>query len=406
MALYSYQAYNKEGKKVTGTLDAGSLPSAREMLAKMSMYPIKIELVTEQGTVKKSWWATLFSRRVSIKDKIFFTKQLSVLLKAGVPLLQALDLLVDQNEGRLKSITIDLKDTIKEGKSLADGLAKYPKVFDNIYIQLVRAGEASGKLETILDRLVIFLQTRDELRKKVRGALSYPLIQLIIVALVVIVLLTFVVPQITEIFESQATRLPLTTTILITMSDFLINHYLILIMILVAIVSLYLYWSSTQVGRRTIDKIKLKIPLVKYFVKMSTIVQFSRTLGMLLESGVNLSEALNIVTKVVDNKILVDVLNEAKENIIKQGKISQYLKQTGLFPPLAIYLINTGEQSGHLDTMLLTVAEIYEKELSELSDSLSSKIGPIMLVVMAFVVGFVIFAIATPLMQLTQVVAK
>jgi type II secretory pathway component PulF len=223
---------------------------------------------------------------------------------------------------------------------------------------------------------------------------------------VVIVLLTGVVPQISEVFSSKGAALPLPTKILLAMSGFLTGHYIILLGIIVSITSAFLYWKSTDSGKRTLDKIKLKIPVLKYFVKMSAVVQFSRTLGMLIEGGVNLAEALNIVTKIVDNKILVDALNEAKENIIKQGKISQYLKQTNIFPPVAIYLINTGEQSGHLDTMLITVAEYYEAELSELADSLAGYINPIMLLVMAGVVGFIVMAIALPLQQLTTVVSQ
>ncbi len=406
MALYSYQAFTKDGKRVSGTIDAATNQAAKEAIVKMGLLPIKIDAAVSDSAATTSWFKNIFARRVSIKDKIFFTKQLAVLLKSGIPLLQALELMVEQTEGQLKNIVIFLKDNIKEGKSLADGLSKYPKVFDNIYIQLVKAGEASGKLEVILERLTIYLERRQAISKKVSSALRYPLIQLVVVVIVVIVLLTGVVPQISEVFSSKGAALPLPTKILLAMSGFLTGHYIILLGIIVSITSAFLYWKSTDSGKRTLDKIKLKIPVLKYFVKMSAVVQFSRTLGMLIEGGVNLAEALNIVTKIVDNKILVDALNEAKENIIKQGKISQYLKQTNIFPPVAIYLINTGEQSGHLDTMLITVAEYYEAELSELADSLAGYINPIMLLIMAGVVGFIVMAIALPLQQLTTVVSQ
>ena len=407
MALYSYQAFTKDGKRVSGNIDAATTQAAKDAIVKMGLLPIKIDAATSgPQQTESSWLKSIFSRRVSIKDKIFFTKQLAILLKSGIPLMQALELMVEQTEGQLKNIVIYLKDNIKEGKSLADGLSKYPKVFDNIYIQLVKAGEASGRLEIILERLTVYLERRQAITKKIRGALQYPLIQLGIVILVVVVLLTAVVPQISEVFASKGAALPLPTRILMAMSGFLINHYIILLIMIISMVSGFLYWKSTDSGKRTIDRIKLKIPGVKYFVKMGAVVQFSRTLGMLIEGGVNLAEALNIVTKIVDNKVLVDALNEAKENIIKQGKISQYLKQTNIFPPVAIYLINTGEQSGHLDTMLITVAEYYEAELSELADSLAGYINPVMLLVMGGVVGFIVMAIALPLQQLTSVVSK
>lgn len=404
MALYFYQAFSKQGKKLKGYVDAQSTQNAREQLNKMGIFPTHIESVTTENAVP--WYKRIFQRRVSLKDKIFFTKQFAVLLRAGVPLLQALELLSEQTEGRLKSIVISLRDNIKEGMSLATAMEEFPNVFDNIYIQLVRAGEASGKLEVILERLTDFLLRQEELRGKVRGALMYPAIQLAVVFLVVAVLLTTVVPQISSTFEKQNFALPLTTRILLAMSNFVLNRYILLIAIIAAIVGLFLFYRSTQSGRYTIDRIKLKLPIIGYFTRMSAIVQFSRTLGMLLEGGVNLSEALNIVTQIVDNQVLVQQLNQAKENIIKQGKIAQYLKQTGIFPSLAIYLINTGEQSGQLDTMLLAVAKQYETELAEYADTLSALLGPIMLLVMGSIVGFVVAAIAMPLMQMGEMAEK
>lgn len=400
MALYSYQAYAKDGKKITGTLDAQSQEVALQQISKQGLYPISIQLAKDQSKV--TLWSRLAQRGITLKDKILFTKQLAVLLKSGVPLLQSLELLIEQFEGRLKTIIIAIKDGIKEGKSFADGLSKYPKVFDTIYVQLVRAGEASGKLETILERLVDYMERRAELTKKVKNALSYPLIQLGIVVLIVIALLTFVIPTLTQTFKAQGNKLPVTTQFLITLSDFIRNYYITLIIGIIVLIVIYNYWSRTPSGARTIDKIKLKIPIVSFFTRMGAVVQFSRTLGMLLESGVNLSEALDIVVKIVDNRILKDALSKARDNIIKQGKIAEYLRQTGIFPPIAIYLLKTGEESGQLDFMLLTVAKNYETDLSDYSDALASKLEPIMLLVMAVVVGFVVLSIVQPMMQMTK----
>lgn len=401
MALYSYQAYGKDGKKIKGTLDAPSQEAVLQQLAKQGVYPVSVQLAKDQ-LGSQPWYKKLFQKKVSLKDKILFTKQLSVLLKSGIPLLQALELLIEQFEGRLKSIVISIKDGIKEGKSFADGLSKYPKIFDTIYVQLVRAGEASGKLEVILDRLVEYMERRAELQKKVKGALTYPIIQLVVVVLVIIGLLTFVIPTLTETLAAQGNELPLTTRILMTTSDFLLSYYLYIAIFIIVLVLVYRYWSKTPQGARTIDKIKLKVPIIKFFTRMGAVVQFSRTLGMLMESGVNLSEALDIVVKIIDNRVLKDALNKARENIIKQGKIAEYLRQTEIFPPIAIYLLKTGEESGQLDLMLLTVAKNYEADLSEFSDSLASKLEPIMLLVMAGVVGFVVMSVVQPMMQMTQ----
>lgn len=401
MALYQYQGFSRQGKKVSGSLDAPSVQGAKELLAKQEIFVSTIQLA-ESGSTEKTRFS-FFSRSITTKDKIFFTKQLTVLLKAGIPLLQALELLVEQTEGTLKSVVIKLKDALKEGSSLADALKKYPKAFDTIYVQLVRAGEASGRLEVILERLTDSLERREALNKKVKAALSYPMIQLAIVALVVIILLTFVVPQIAGTFASQNKELPLPTRILLGMSDAIRNYYILWILGIIAIVAAFKAWRSTEKGARQFDALKLKIPLVRYFARTGAIVQFSRTLGMLIESGVNLAESLGIVVNIIDNKVLSHALEQARENIIKQGRISQYLAQTKIFPPIAIYLINTGEQSGNLDQMLLTVARYYEDELQETSDSLASKLEPLMLLIMAVIVGFIVIAMIMPMVQMNDI---
>lgn len=406
MALYNYLAFSKDGKKTQGTMDAGSVAAVKEQLMKNGYFPSQISLVTAESGKKGSWFAGFFGPRVTLKDKVFFTKQLAVLLKAGVPLLDALELLIEQSEKGLQKIIIELKDGVKEGQSLADGLAKYPQVFDTTYVQLVRAGEASGSLEKILERLTSYLEQSQDLRKKIKSAMMLPVIQLFIIVAVVAILLTVVVPQIATAFEGQNMELPLPTRILMGLSDFLTGHFIAIIITLVALGGLFYWWKSTPTGARAWDSFVLKLPVIGYFARMSAVVQFCRTLGMLLEGGVNLAESLTIVCKIVENRVLVDTLNEARENIIKQGKIAEYLKQTKLFPATAIYLISTGEKSGQLDTMLLTVAETYEVELRDLADTLSSTLNAAMPVVMGVVVGFVIFAIVKPIMGLGDAAEK
>lgn len=400
MALYYYQALSRDGKRVSGTIDASTLQTAREQIVKMGLFVTGLEAVTTAA--RPAWYSRFFSRGISLKEKIFFTKQLAVLLRAGVPLLQSLDLLIEQTEGKLKSIIITLRDGIKEGRSLADGLSRYPDTFDSIYVQLVRAGEATGQLEVILERLDTFLERRDELRKKVSGALRYPIFQAIIIVLVTVGLLSFVIPQIATVFQGQNIPLPWPTRLLLGSSNFLRNHYILLMILLFSLIGAYMLWKSTARGAYTLDKLKLKLPLIGYFSRTGAIVQFCSTLGMLIAGGVNLAEALSIVVKIVDNRVLLVALEKARENIIKQGRIAQYLQETGLFPPVAIYLINTGEQSGQLDTMLLTVSRYYEEDLREKADGLTALLGPAMLVVMFVVVGFVIAGVMLPLQSLTN----
>lgn len=401
MALYAYQAFSKDGKKTKGQIDASSLQQARDLLSKRGFYITSLELAFE-GKASSGWYKKLFEKKVTLKEKILFTKQLSVLLNSGIPLLQALELLVDQFEGQLRSILINVKDNVKEGKSLAEGLSKYPKTFDTIYVQLVRAGEATGKLEPILDRLSTNLERSEELQKKIKGALSYPIIQLCVILGVVGFLLAFVVPKLTGLFASQGQALPLPTRILLAISNFVTGHYIILLIIIILLVSGFIYLKSQPWGQLFLDKLKLKLPLIKYFTKTSAVVQFSTTLGMLLESGVNLSQALDIVSNIISNKVLTHTLMTARDKIIKEGKIAQYLSETDIFPKVAIYLLKTGEESGELGKMLLVVGSNYETELSDLADSLTEKLTPIMMIAMALIVGFVVISIALPIMNMSS----
>lgn len=400
MALYSYRAFTKAGKQISGNIDASSQQEVKDRLLQQGTYPISIELA--RGGARGNWLSQLFAGGIKPKDRILFTKQLAVLLKSGIPLLQAVELLIDQMSGNLRQILITVKDDLKEGSSFADALKKYPKAFDNIYIQLVRAGEASGKLEVILERLTGFLERKEEMRSRISSALSYPLIQLAVAALVVGVMLIWVVPNMIESFAESGQKLPGATKLLISISDFLTGHYLVLLLITITLFFGYKYWSATASGKRALDTVKLRIPIIRYFSRTGAVVQFSQTLGMLIESGVNLSEALDIVVQITSNSILKDALNAARDKIIKQGKIAQYLSETKLFPPIAIYLIKTGEQSGQLDFMLLTVAQNYEEDLKEAADGLASKISPILLLLMAFIVGFIVIAIALPIMKMGE----
>jgi type II secretory pathway component PulF len=230
-----------------------------------------------------------------------------------------------------------------------------------------------------------------------------PLIQLGVAAMVIGIMMVKVVPGIAEAFTGMDKPLPASTIFVMELSNLFVNYYLLLIGGLTLFIAAFMYWRSTKRGKRTLDEIALRLPFIKYFAQTGAIVQFTQTLGILVEGGVNLAESLDIVCKIIDNQVLADALTEARDKIIKQGKIAQYLKQTGIFPPIAIYLINTGEESGKLDLMLLTVAKNYEDERTELIDSMTGAIGPIMLIVMGLIVGFIVMSIALPLMEMSEV---
>jgi len=400
MALYSYEAFSKDGKKVAGVVDAPSADALKEQLARQGLFPIRIEL--SGGTSAGGFFARLFEKKPTIKDKILFTKQLGILLKSGVPILQAIELLIDQFEGGMRTMLVRVKDDVKEGISLADALAKYPKTFENLYVQLVRAGEATGKLDMILQRLTMFLERREEITKKVKSAMTQPVIQLVVAIGVIVLLVVKVVPGMTANFVSSKQELPGPTAFIMAVSDFMIAHFVLLTVSVVSIVSVFKLWKASSVGSRQYDQLKLRLPLIKNMAQMDAVVQFSYTLGLLLEGGVDIAQALDIVVSVIDNQVLASALRVARENIVKEGKIAEYLQKTGMFPLIAIYLIKTGEETGQLDTMLLTVADNYEKDYVEMIDTITGLISPIMLIVMATVVGFIVMAVMLPMLQQMQ----
>jgi len=402
MPLYQYESYSRRGNKVTGTVDATSLQMAKEILQGQGLLPINIKEVQaiegQTGFSLKS----LFEKKIDSRSTILFTKQLSVLLKSSVPLLQAIELLTEQFEGGFRRILIRVKDGLKSGQPLAKELSRYPKIFTNVYVQLVRAGEASGKLDLILLRLTDYLEKAEATRKNVKKAMSYPIIVMSFAVLVVVGLLVGLVPKLKGMFEQMGKELPLPTRILIGLSDFFVNNFILLGIGLILSIIFFMYWKSTPSGKYKFDSILLRFPLTAYFSKTRAVVQFCKTLGMLLESGVNLSEALDIVCNIVDNAVLAKQLNQARDKIIKEGKISKYLRETGIFPNIAIYMISTGEQSGKLGDMLTSVGNDYDVELTELTEGLTAKINPIMTVVMGVIIVFIMASIFLPIMSMSD----
>jgi len=398
MPLYKHESFTRSGKNISGTIDATSQQAAKELLRGQGLMPVTI--TESSGAEGMSFLSSLFGAKVDHKTVIVFTKQLAVLLKSGVPLLKALELLVDQFEQPFQGILVSVKEGVKAGEAMGDQFAKHPHVFPNVYVQLVRAGEASGKLDMILQRLTDFLTRSAETQKRAKKAIRKPLTMLGMIGLIVVGMLSFVVPRMTEMFTKVGKELPGPTKILITLSDFLLNHYILLIGGCIIGYIFFQRWKRTDAGRLLIDEWVLRIPLISYFSKTKAVVQFSQTLGMLMESGVNLSEALDIVVKIVENRVLTKKLEEARDNIIKDGKIAAYLKETGMFPKMASYMISTGEESGKLAEMLLSVGNDYDAELFELTDTLTEAIDPIMKVVMGLIVMFIVAAIFLPIMQM------
>jgi type II secretory pathway component PulF len=398
MPLYQYSALNKRGNRITATIDAPSVSEVKDRLKAQGLMPIKIILAPIGGSGFSL--GRLFEKKVDTKTVILFTRQMAVLLRASVPLLQAMELLIEQFDGSFRRVLINIKDGIKGGESLAKELEKYPKIFSNVYVQLVKAGEATGKLDLILERLVSYLERTAETKKRIKKAMTYPVAMISFSLIVVFVLLTTLVPRMKQLFGQLKQELPEPTLILIAMSDFTQNNWMLIIIGVIASITLFSYWKSTKAGQYKFHEILLRLPLISYFSKTSAVVQFCETLGMLLECGVNLSGALDIVCNIVENKVLVKKLQDARDKIIKEGKIARYLKETGIFPNMANYMITTGEQSGKLGEMLTQVGKDYSRELAEITDGLTAAISPIMTLFLALIVGFIVISIFLPIISM------
>jgi type II secretory pathway component PulF len=400
MPLYYYESFSRAGKKVTGTIDAPSPQGAKDMLQGQGLMPTNIEPAAHRSGGFSL--GGLFRKKVDQKTIIVFTKQLSVLLRSGVPLVQSLEMLIEQFEAPFSNMLMTITEGVKGGSALADQLEPYPDVFSNVYVQLVRAGEASGKLEVILERQVAYMQRSMETAQEVSKALRQPIFMLGFIGFILAAVLGYIVPRMSDIFLKTGKELPAMTQFMVSASDFLTGNYLYIIFGLILFIIGFNRWKSTESGGYTLDSWKLKLPLISYFSKTKAVVQFCQTLGMLMESGVNLSEALDIVANIVENRVLAQKLREARDNIIKEGKIARYLKETGLFPKMASYMIATGEESGKLAEMLTTVGKDYDAELIEITETLTAAIDPVMKITIGGIVFLIVLAIFLPIMQMGE----
>jgi len=403
MAFFWYKAFSKDGEEKTGIIESVNTQKVRETLVERGLYIVTITIQENENTRRNGFFSSLFEPIVNLKDKIFFTKQLALLLKSGIPLAEAINLMIDQSPKYMRPMLTKMRDELREGKSFATILSAYPKSFSSLYIQLIKAGEASGQMEKVLLRLAAFSDEQDKFNKAVGGALQGPLIQLGLIFLVSGFLLTLIVPKIADVFSSMGDKkLPTITRIVLALSDALLHNYVAIGVIVGAIILVYNLWSHSKSGKITLDKVKLTIPLIKYFTKTEAVVQFSQTLGLLLEAGVNIAEALDIVVQVVENQLLVIALRQAKENIIKQGRVTEYLQKTRLFSAVDIHLIGTGEQTGALDVMLNQVGSYNQDDLQQFAQGLTALLNPLSMVILALIVGTIIFAIMAPLMNMSS----
>jgi general secretion pathway protein F len=407
MPVYEYTALNDKGKKLKGIIDAQSTGAARQKLRESNIYLTDLQETSgaKKSSPLKQPLGGLF-RKVGTRELTVMTRQLATLLGAGLPLVQSLTTLITQtSHPQLKTILAQIREEVNEGSSFSHTLTHYPEVFPDFYLNMVRAGEASGTIHLVLERLADFSEKQQALKGRVRAALAYPLFMFLIGSGVLFFLVTFVVPNVTRIFDEMHQTLPLITIILIGVSRFLESFWWIIVAGLIgAFVALKYFLSKTQKGRGLLDRIMLALPVVGPINRKMAVARFSRTLGTLLESGVPLLASLEIVRNIVGNSLISDAIQQAGNDVREGQSLSAPLARSGIFPAISVEMISVGEQSGNLEPMLYRIAEAYEKEVESGITMLTSLLEPVMILVMGLAVGFIVVSILLPIFEMNQLV--
>jgi len=390
-----------------GILDADSDVVAREKLRASGIFPVEIKeaLSKPKGLPSEPGSVVRLVRGVRPAEVSVMTRQLSTLLGAGVPLIGSLESIVAQiSNSTFKRVMAQVKESVNEGNSLALSLSQHPKVFSSIYVNMVQSGEASGSLDVVLDRLADFGEHQQALRSRFRAALAYPIFMSIVGTIVLFVLVTFIVPNITEVFTEMRQALPLPTVVLIEVSDFLLSFWWVILLGLFCGIVILRRMKGRPRGRYLWDRLKLRVPVIGSLNQKIALGRFARTLGSLLQSGVSLISALQIVSRIVDNILIQEVIEKAGDEIQKGQSLAGSLSQSPWFTSMAVQMISVGEQSGELEGMLYKIAESQEREVESQITALTSMLEPVMILVMGVIVGFIVFSIILPIIEMSQMI--
>jgi len=395
MPTFTYTARPAAGGDVRkGDISLGSKDEVISYLHRQKMIPVSVREKPKQLNIT-------FGSGVKTRDIVIFTRQFATMINAGLPLVQSLDIMAEQTENeQLRGVIRDVLYDVESGNTLADALDKHPKVFTKLYVNMVAAGEAGGILDIILLRLATFLEKNDALIRKIKGAMIYPAVIFGVAAAAVLVLLIFVIPTFQNMFASAGVPLPLPTQIVISASQFLQDFWWMLIIGLVATVFLVRAYYATDQGELMIDKLLLNLPILGDLQRKAAVARFTRTLGTLVSSGVSILEGLEITAKTAGNRVIHDAVMSSRSSIAGGETISGPLKESGVFPPMVVQMINVGEQTGGLDEMLTKIADFYDEEVDAAVSALLSAMEPLMIVVLGVVVGGMIVAMYLPIFDM------
>ena len=404
MPQFQYEVKKGPGPTTKGTLEAENQRAAVARLRDMGYFPIRVE---ESAAGEKKQKTVLKQRpgRVRLQDRNLFFRQFANLSESGMVMTRALRTLVEQTENKSLARIIDqIRDDVQKGNTLADSMEKHPKLFPPLYSSLVRAGETGGMLEEVLWRIVAFGEQEEQLVGKARSAMVYPAFLLLVGSVSIFILISFVFPKFVSIFEEFNTTLPLPTRIVMGMCDFMGTWWWAVLIFIGLFVSSLISWSKTAAGRRRIDTMLLKVPVVRSVVQKYEMAKFARTLGTLLDNGVPVLTALRITASTMGNTLIREELSEVHMGVTEGGSISESLRQSKHFPPLVVNMFAVGEESGRIGAVAKRVADAYDTEVDRAVKAMTDLFEPLLIVVMGIIVGFLVIAMLLPMMTLSSTI--
>jgi len=404
MPIYIWEGVTKKDEVRKGEIEAVDEITARGMLRRQGFKSLEVKQ-KPKDLLEYLPFLSVLQGKISEKNVVVFCRIFSTMINAGLPLIQCLDLLSQQEQNKTFSKIIkSVKEDIEGGTSLTNALKKYPEIFDELFVNLIAAGEAGGILDVILERLSSYMEKAMKLKAKVKGAMTYPVAVLVISSLVVALLLLKVIPVFQKMFEGMGGELPALTQALITASKFAQSYWYIIVGILIAIYIAFKQYYKTEKGRWTVDALLLKLPVFGELLKKVAVAKFSRTLSTMMSSGVPILEGLSIVSKTSGNVVIEDALMKTRQSISEGQSIAEPLTKTGIFPPMVVQMIAVGEATGALDSMLAKIANFYDDEVDVAVEAMTALLEPFMMVFLGVVVGGMIVAMYLPIFKLASVV--
>ncbi len=403
MAVYLWAGTDRTGKKQKGEIEADNLPLARQMVVRKGIAVKDVRLKPKDLLA----YFPAIAGSVSDKDKVVFVRQFATMIDAGLPLVQCLDILQDQQDNaNFKRVIRQIKKDVEEGSTLSEAIKKHPKVFDNLFHNLIAAGEVGGILDVILNRLAAYIEKMSKLKKKVKGAMTYPVIVVAIAVIVVAVILIWVIPVFSRLFVDAGVKLPEMTLIVMNISNFTKSYFHWMILGLIALGVAYRQFRKTDRGRDLTDRLFLRMPVFGILLRKIAVARFTRTLGTMLSSGVPILDGLDVVAATAGNSVVEKAIRNARLSISEGRPVAEPLAETNVFPSMVTQMIAVGEATGALDNMLAKIADFYDEEVDTAVGALTSMLEPMLILFLGVTIGGLLVAMYLPIFQLADVVAR